>query len=116
LRRVIVKKRLSIFFIGFITFLFWGNTPVGSLASEKHHGEEDNYHAHHEAHHAGVLNAIGKERGHIEIRLEEDTLEAWFVGGGHDTHRSFPIKASEMPLKVSLPEQREKTSVLKADP
>jgi hypothetical protein len=116
-----VKKRLSIFFIGFITFLFWGNIPVGSLAKEGHHGEakhgeEDHHHAHHEAHHAGVLNVIGKERGHIEIRLEEDTLEAWFVGGGQDTHRSVPVKASEIPLKVILPEQGEKTLVLKTDP
>lgn len=86
---------------------------AGSLLTEPALAEER--HAH-EAHHGGVLNVIGKERGHIEIRLEGGTLEAWFVGGGHDTHRSVPIKAAEIPLKVRVPEQGEKTLVLRAAP
>jgi hypothetical protein len=63
-----------------------------------------------------VLNVIGEEAGHIEIRLQEDNLQAWFVGGGDDTHRSVPIKAAEIMLTVRIPGEGERELVLKADP
>lgn len=64
----------------------------------------------HEAHHGGVLNVIGEEVGHVEIRLTDDTVELWFVGGGNDTHRAVPIKANKVKLRV------EKELVLDAAP
>lgn len=86
----------------------------------EHHAEEGHEHGehqgHHEAHHGGVLNVIGVEAGHIEIRLVKDTMEAWFVGGGNDTERSVPIKAEEVTLAVTVPGQDEQELVLKADP
>ena len=36
--------------------------------------------------------------GHVEILVREDMLEAWFVGGGHDTGRSVPISGSRNQL------------------
>jgi hypothetical protein len=83
---------------------------------EAHQDEEGHHHGHHEAHHGGVLNVIGEEAGHIEIRIEDDTLEAWFVGGGNDTDRAVPIKAEEISLTVDSPGQEEKALILKADP
>lgn len=93
----------------FSAVVFLGSPFIYSAAAEEHHG-------HHEAHHGGVLNVIGEEAGHIEIRVEGDTLEAWFVGGGHDTDRSVPIKAEEIPLKVTVPGKGERALVLKASP
>ena len=78
---------------------------------------QDHHTGHHEAHHGGVLNVISKcEIGHIEVRIEEDVLEAWFVGGGRDTHRSVPIQAEAVALAVTFPDGGEKTLLLKADP
>jgi len=104
--------------------VFFGNPLIHSAAAEKrhgkknqHHGEEGHHqHGHHEVHHGGILNVIGEEAGHIEIRIRGDMMEAWFVGGGNDTNRSVPIKAEEVSLKVTLPDQGEKMLVLKADP
>ena len=104
-----MKKRLLILLVSFSVVVFLGNPLIYSDATEKHHG-------HHEAHHGGILNVIGEEAGHIEIRIEGDTLEAWFVGGGHDTDRSVPIKAVEIPLKVTVPGKGEMVLVLKASP
>jgi hypothetical protein len=82
-----------------------------------HHDHEEGHHHGHKAHHDGVLCVIEKcEVGHIETLLEGDTLEAWFVGGGHDTDRSVRVKAKEIPLKVRVHGQGEKTLVLKAAP
>lgn len=64
----------------------------------------------HEPAHGGVLNVIGEEVGHAEIRVTGDLVELWFVGGGNDTHRAVPIKADEIKLTV------EKDLVLQADP
>ena len=104
-----MKKSLLILLVSFSAVVFVGNQLIYSEAAEEHHG-------HHEAHHGGVLNVIGEEAGHIEIRLEGDTLEAWFVGGGHDTNRSVPIDAEQIPLKVTVPGKGEVTLVLKASP
>jgi hypothetical protein len=79
---------------------------------KKHH-----HSGHHEAHHGGALNVISKcEIGHLEVRIEGDLLEAWFVGGGSDTHRSVPIQAEALNLAVTLPDGRKRTLVLKANP
>ena len=64
----------------------------------------------HDAHHGGVLNVIGDEVGHAEIRLTGDTAELWFVGGGNDTNRAVPVKADKLTLTV------EKELVLDAAP
>jgi len=64
----------------------------------------------HEAAHGGVLNVIGEEEGHTEIRLTDDLIEVWFVGGGNDTHRAVPIEADKVTLTV------EKELVLDAAP
>lgn len=64
----------------------------------------------HEAYHGGVLNVIGDEAGHAEIRLSGDLVELWFVGGGNDTHRAVPIKSDMVRLTV------EKELVLDATP
>lgn len=104
-----MKEGPLILLVGFSVVVFLGSPLIYSAAAEEHHG-------HHEAHHGGVLNVIGDEAGHIEIRVERDTLEAWFVGGGHDTDRSVPIKAEEIPLKVTVPGKGEMALVLKASP
>jgi hypothetical protein len=104
-----MRKTAIILLISFSVVLFLGNPLIYSATAEEHHGD-------HEAHHGGVLNVIGEEAGHIEIRIKGDTLEAWFVGGGHDTNRSVPIKAPEIPLKVTVPGKGEMALVLKASP
>ncbi len=112
-----MRKRLLILLVSFSMVVFFGNPLIFSAAADEHHGEEGHHrHGHHEAHHGGILNVIGEEAGHIEIRISGDMMEAWFVGGGNDTNRSVPIKAEEVPLKVTLPDQGEKVLVLKADP
>ena len=81
------------------------------------HHHDEGHHNGHKAHHHGVLCVLEKcEVGHIETLLDGDTLEAWFVGGGHDTDRSVRVKAKEIPLKVHVHGQGEKTLVLKAAP
>jgi hypothetical protein len=70
----------------------------------------------HKAHHGGVLNVIGNEFGHVEILVQGDTIEAWFVGGGHDTGRSVPIQAAEITLTATIPEKGSKKLALKAEP
>jgi hypothetical protein len=118
-----MKKKAGFLLAGLIVAMLRVNPPV-CLAEENHHREENHDQAitgHdpalHKAHHGGVLNVIGTcETGHIEIRLSEDTLEAWVVGGGHDTDRSVPIEAEEISLTVNVPGRGEKTLVLKADP
>lgn len=111
-----MKERLLILLVSFCIVGFLGSTVIYSDAAEKYHPEKD-HHRHHEALHGGVLNVIGEcEIGHIEIRLEADTLEAWFVGGGHDTDRAIPIKAAGIPLTVSVPGKGGMALVLKANP
>ncbi len=111
-----MRMRLPILLVSFCMVVFFGN-PFISTAAEEHHGEEGhNRHGDHEAHHSGILNVIGEEAGHIEIRIRGDMMEAWFVGGGNETNRSVPIKTEEIPMKVTLPGRGEKALVLKADP
>jgi len=84
--------------------------PAPALGREEHQGHG------HEAPHGGILNVIGKELAHVEVLIEGDTLEAWFVGGGQDTGRSVRIKAAEIPLKVASPGKGEMKLVLRASP
>jgi hypothetical protein len=85
----------------------WGF--LGGLGvAEDHHG--------HKAHHGGILNVIGKELAHVEVRIQEDALEAWFVGGGQDTGQSVQIEAAEIALMINIPCRGQKDLVLKADP
>ena len=85
--------------------------------AQEHRHEKSHHSGHHQAHHGGVLNVISKcEIGHIEIRIEGDVLEAWFVDGGRDTHRSVPIQAEEVALGVTFPKGDERLLLLKADP
>ena len=101
------RRFLTILFPAVLIVFTWG--LVGDLGvAEEHHG--------HKAHHGGILNVIGKELAHVEVRIQKDTLEAWFVGGGQDTGRSVQIKASEIPLTVNISSRGQKKLVLKADP
>ena len=103
-------KRLFYLFLGLALLGF-----SGGLFVERSDAEEERGHSH-KAHHGGVLNVIGKESGHVEILLQGDTLEAWFVGGGEDTDRSVPIAAAEISLTVTVPGTKQKKLTLKADP
>jgi hypothetical protein len=103
-----MKRRfLSLVLLVAFIVIAWGCLGEAA-AAEEHHG--------HKAHHGGVLNVIGKELAHIEILIREDTLEAWFVGGGQDTGRSVQIKAAEIILTVSIASKGQKKLGLKADP
>lgn len=99
------KKFLILLFIG--SWACANFLPSLAYAQKKHA---------HKAPHGGVLNVIGKELGHIEILIQDGKLEAWFVGGGHETDRSVPIKEKEITLKVILPGKRQEKLILKADP
>ena len=101
------RRFLSILLPALLIVTAWGS--VGEIGiAEEHHG--------HKAHHGGILNVIGKELAHVEVRIQEDTVEAWFVGGGQDTGRSVQIKAAEIPLTINIPSRGQKNLVLKADP
>jgi hypothetical protein len=95
------RKLLSIFLgltIAFVGGIFFGEWTSPAVAKG------------HEAHHGGVLNVIGDEVGHVEIRLTDELVELWFVGGGNDTDRAVPIKADKIRLTV------EKELILNAAP
>jgi hypothetical protein len=98
-----MSRRLS--FPRFLVFLivFAGGMVCGKLVSSAPAGG-------HEAAHGGVLNVIGNEVGHAELRLTGDLVELWFVGGGNDTNRAVPIQADTVKLTV------EKDLVLEAAP
>lgn len=101
-----IKKFLFILLIG--TLLGASHIVFSPLAHAQKHA--------HKAHHGGVLNVIGKELGHVEIIVHDGLLEAWFVGGGHDTDRSVPIGAAEIPLTVIIPGKKQEKLILKAAP
>jgi hypothetical protein len=62
------------------------------------------------------INVIGKKAGHVLIRIKEDKLHAYFLGGGHDINRLVQIKVEEIPLTVSVPGKGEMALILKASP
>jgi len=64
----------------------------------------------HEAGHGGILNVIGEEVGHVEMRIFNGVADLWFVGGGNDTDRSVPIDADEVRLVI------QKEVIFKASP
>jgi hypothetical protein len=108
MRKTEMWKKILLSMVSIYLISFLGNPFIKSALAEERHG--------HRAHHEGVLNVIGKELGHVEILLQGDTLEAWFVGGGEDTARSVPIAAAEIPLTVTFPGTKQKKLTLKADP
>ena len=123
------KESFMILLLLSIAAFFGGGSLLCASETKEHHNEglkhgtldphhhEDGHHQGHKAYHHGVLCVLEKcEVGHIEILLDGDTLEAWFVGGGHDTDRSVRVKAKEIPLKVHVHGQGEKTLNLKAAP
>ena len=77
-----------------LSVAFAGGTLCGDAISH------ETGHKGHHASHGGVLNVIGREAGHVEIRLTDGLLELWFVGGGNDTHRAVPIGADKVELIV----------------
>jgi hypothetical protein len=97
----------------FWIFSFYLSLILPGIFLEQASAEE---HGGHKAHHGGVLNVIGKELGHVEVLVQGDTLEAWFVGGGEDTGRSVPVAAAKIPLKVTVSSTKQKKLTLKADP
>lgn len=82
------------------------------------HAEVHAQHEHsHEVHHGGTLNAIEScEIGHAEVRLHEDTIELWFVGGGADTGRAVTISDPFVTLEVTLPDGRKEILRLETSP
>ena len=96
------KKMLYSLSLAF-AFVFVGGIVCGTLISPA-------FGKGHEAAHGGVLNVIGEEVGHAEIRLTGDLVEVWFVGGGNDTDRAVPVKAHDIRLTV------EKELLLEAAP
>jgi hypothetical protein len=108
-------KRLAILLVWLV--LLQGSLLNDRVVAQDQKHLKHQHNGHHNAHHGGVLNVIGKcEIGHLEVRIEDDFLEAWFVGGGTDTHRAVPIKAEEVVLAVTLPDGGERTLILKAEP
>lgn len=108
MRRDLSSAFLAVALMAVLGLLLLG--PVEAARHEEHRGRG------HEAPHGGVLNVIGKELAHVEILIEGDTLEAWFLSGGHDTGLSVRIKAAEIPLKVTFPGKGEMKLILRAAP
>jgi len=105
-------RRGSILAVALLALAPWWASSATCWAGEKKEGHEG-----HKAPHGGSLNAIGScENGHVEVKVTDDKLEAWFVGGGQDTNRSVRLKVSEITLSVKLPDGRTEKLVLKADP
>jgi hypothetical protein len=102
------RNKLLSLSLALTALLAWNSMPHEAMAAEEHHG--------HRAAHGGVLNVIGKELGHVEIMVQGDRLEAWFVGGGEDTVRAVPIEAKSILLAVSISGKAGKRLVLKPDP
>jgi len=71
----------------------------------------------HKAYHEGSLNAITQcENGHFEIKVVDDSLEGWFVGGGQDTNRAVRVSSDKIELTVFLPDGTNKELLLTASP
>ena len=68
------------------------------MTAAAHEGEE---HQHPTAHH-GCLNAIVTcENGHGEVKIDGDTLNLWFVGGGTETMKAVRIPDAQIVLSVT---------------
>jgi len=64
-----------------------------------HHGKEGHEH---NAHHGGCLNAIVTcENGHAEVKITEDIIQCWFVGGGSDTGKATPIGDKSITISIT---------------
>ena len=63
------------------------------------HGHDNEHGGGHKAPHGGSLNVIEKcAIGHMEVKVEEDTLLCWFVGGDNATETAVRLKVKEIPL------------------
>lgn len=71
---------------------------------EEHARRAEARHQHeheHAAVHEGCMNAIVTcENGHAEVKLDGDTLQVWFVGGGPDTDKSVRIPDKTIGLNL----------------
>lgn len=90
MRKTEMWKKILLSMVGIYLISFLGNPFIKSALAEERHG--------HRAHHEGVLNVIGKELGHVEILLQGETLEAWFVGGGRIRPARFRSPQQRSPL------------------
>lgn len=71
----------------------------------------------HKSPHGGVLNVIEAcGIGHVEVKLEGDTLKCWFVGGESDTASAVRVPDRQITLTVTLQGGPEKTLTLDAKP
>ena len=72
----------------------------------------------HQAAHGGCLNVIGAcETGHAEVRVDEDVLKLWFVGGGNDTAKAVRVPDKEIVLSVKVEGEKEpRTLALQCKP
>ncbi len=71
----------------------------------------------HKAYHEGSLNAITQcEIGHFEVKVLDDKLDGWFVGGGSDTNRAVRVTVDKIEFSVFLPDGTIKEIVLFSSP
>ena len=72
----------------------------------------------HKPAHGGCLNVIGAcAIGHAEVKVEEDVLKLWFVGGENDTDKAVRVPDKEITLTVKVEGEKEsRTVTLKCKP
>ena len=110
--------KIIVFSITFFTVMAF---PVFADAGNTH--DDDNHHTkshhgdHHKAHHGGCLNAIDNcELAHIEVKVSENKLKCWFVGGGHDTNKAVRIPEKQIILSIKFGNSEDRKLTLKAVP
>ncbi len=81
-----------------LAFLGLGLSAGAAFGGEEH----DEAHQGHATAHGGALNAIEAcAIGHLEVKLEDGALAAWFVDGDNATTTAVRVAAREIPLLVS---------------
>jgi hypothetical protein len=71
--------------------------------------------AKHQAYHGGCLNAIETcALGHAEVKLEDDTLKVWFVGG--ESHTDAPVRVTDKQIVLAVKPDGGEEKTLKLDP
>lgn len=71
----------------------------------------------HRAPHGGSLSVIeGCGLGHVELKIDGERLELWFLDGGDKTDRSVPIIESGFPLSLIATDGRRVETAVTADP
>lgn len=88
---------------------------IGGCGKDEH--GHDKAHGH-KAAHGGCLNVIGScGNGHAEVKVEEDVLKLWFVGGENDTDKAVRVPDKEIALTVKVEgEKGPRTVTLKCKP